>query len=215
MMDRESAGYLLGETAHLLRVNAALAIAALIALTFVGVVADLYPDFASPAGLASAVMSLVLQYEIGLALLVHYGLVDSPRGRRRFWAMLGLSLVSSIGIVLGLIILIIPGIYLLVRWSAAVPSLIAEEAGVFESLSRSAEAVEGRFWQVFGAILVVWTPLVPALLAAGLIMPKDQRLIEALISNIAINLCLIVGWHLAVAIYAGRQDNGRLAEVFA
>src|SRR5215212_8119773 len=104
MMDRESAGFLLAETAHLLRVNAALAIAALIALTIVGVVADLYPDFASPASLVSALLSLVLQYEIALALLVHYGLVDSPRGRRRLWAMLGLSLVSGIGILLGLIL---------------------------------------------------------------------------------------------------------------
>lgn len=213
-MDRESAGFLLGETAHLLRVNAALAIAALVALTVVGVAADLYPDFTRPAGLVSGLLSLVLQYEISLALLVQYGLVDSTRRRRRLWAMLGLSLVSGIGILLGLILLILPGIYLVVRWSAAVPALIGEDAGVFESLSRSAEAVEGRFWQVCGAMLVVWTPFVPALLVAVLVL-EDQRLIGALVSNIAINLCLIVGWHLAVAIYAGRQDNGRLAEVFA
>lgn len=214
MPERENAGYLLGETAHLLRVNAGLALAALGVMTVLAIVADLYPDFAGPAGLGSIIATLVLQYEISSAMLIHYGLLDARPARRRLLALLGLNFLSGIGVLLGLILLIVPGIYLLVRWSAAVPALIAEDADISESLSRSAEAVEGRFWHVFGAILVVWTPLVAGVLAAGL-APENQRLIASLVLNLPINLSLIAGWHLAVAIYAGRQNGRRLAEVFA
>jgi len=212
--ERESAGYLLGETAQLLRVNAGMALAALGAMTLIGTAPDLYPDFTSLAALASLVVTLVLQYEISSALLLHYGLLDGGGHRRRLLALLGLNLISGIGILLGLIILILPGAYLFVRWSAAVPALIAEEADISGALGRSAEAVRGRFWHVLGAMLVVWTPFVTGLLASALV-PETEVLIQSLVLNLSINLSLVTGWHLAVAIYAGRQDGGRLAEVFA
>ncbi|HYG47664.1 MAG TPA: hypothetical protein VD846_06945 [Allosphingosinicella sp.] len=213
MDDRESAGYLLGETARLLRVNAGLALAAVAALTLIGVVSDLYPAFAGPAGFASLIALLVFQYEISSRLLIHYDLVDGG-GRRRLWALLGLHIVSGLGILLGLILLVLPAAYLFVRWSAAVPALIAEETGVTESLRVSGEAVEGRFWHVFAAILVVWTPYAAGLLAWAL-APEDGSLIESLIVRLPVNLSLIAAWHLAVATYAGRQNHHRLAEVFA
>lgn len=210
---RESVGYLLGETGRLLRANLPLTLAALGSLTFLGVVSDVYPDFIRFANLVAFIVTVLLQYEISTALLVHYDLVEAS-SRRRLWALLGLSLLSGLGILLGLILLIVPGLYLLVRWSAAVPALIAEEAGVTESMTLSAQAVEGRFWQVFGAILVVWAPFVPTVLASAL-LDEAQPLVASLILNLLLNLSLIAGWHLAVAVYAGRQDARRLAEVFA
>jgi hypothetical protein len=130
------------------------------------------------------------------------------------WALLGLNIVSSLGIALGLIALIIPGVYFFVRWSAAVPALIAEDSGIQDALGFSGDAVEGRFWHVFAALLVVWTPTLVGGLASALV-EESQPLIASLILNISLTLCLVVGWHLAVAIYAGRQSHTRLAEVFA
>lgn len=214
MSERESAGYLLGETAHLLRVNVGIALAAVIVTTAVGVATDLYPDYAGVASLVSLVVNLVLQYETTSALLVHYELIDGRPRRRRLWALLGLNIISGMGIMVGLIAFIIPGTYLFVRWSAAVPALIAEEADITDSLRLSAEAVEERFWHVFASILVVWMPFVVGASASALV-PEDQRLIGSLLLNLSLNLSLIAGWHLAVAVYAGRQDRSRLAEVFA
>jgi hypothetical protein len=212
--ERESAGYLLGETVHLLRVKVGNAVAALGIMTVLGVTSDLSPEFAGLAGLASIVVNLVLQYTISSALLLHCDLLGLGPRRRRLWALLGLNLLSGIGILLGLVVLIIPGVYLFVRWSAAIPALIAEEAGITESLGLSAEAVEGRFWHVFAAIALVWTPGVAGVLASAL-LAESEALIASLVLNLSINLCLIAGWHLAVAIYAGRQDGRRLADVFA
>jgi hypothetical protein len=214
MAERESAGYLLGETAHLLRVNPVMALAAVAVLTLLGAAADLGSDLAIVASLGSMVAALVFHYEISSSLLLHYDLIDAGGRRRRLLALLGLNLISGLAILLGLIVLIVPGAYLFVRWSAAVPALIAEEAAITESLGRSAEAVEGRFWHVFTAILVVWMPFAAGGLASG-VVPGDQPLVSSVLLNLSINLSLVAGWHLAVAVYAGRQDGTRLAEVFA
>jgi hypothetical protein len=212
--EQESAGFLLGETSNLMRSNAVLAAAAVGLLTLGGIAADLYPDFTGLATLASGVASLFLQYEICLTLLVHYDLVDDRDRRRRIWALLGLNLLSGIAIVLGLVLLIVPGVYLLVRWSAALPAMIAEDSGITESLGLSAEVVDGRFWHVFASILVVWLPgLLGA--AASELLPEDLALVRSMVLNLSINLALVAGWHLAVAIYAGRRHERRLAEVFA
>lgn len=211
--EREDAGYLLGETARLLRMNVGLALLALGVMTLLSVAADLYPDFVGLSLLGSIIVTLVLQYEISSAILIHYDLIDGRTGRLA--ALLGLNFLSGIAILFGLIVLIVPGAYLFVRWSAAAPALIAEDAGILESLSRSAEAVEGRFRHVFAAILVVWTPSLAAGFAAVLVVPEEELLIASLALNLPLNLSLIAGWHLAVAIYAGRQDDRNLAEVFA
>jgi hypothetical protein len=212
--EREDAGYLLGETARLLRMNVGLALLALGVMTLLSVAADLYPDFVGLSLLGSIIVTLVLQYEISSAILIHYDLIDGRTGRQ-LAALLGLNFLSGIAILFGLIVLIVPGAYLFVRWSAAAPALIAEDAGILESLSRSAEAVEGRFRHVFAAILVVWTPSLAAGFAAVLVVPEEELLIASLALNLPLNLSLIAGWHLAVAIYAGRQDGRNLAEVFA
>lgn len=214
MPERESAGYLLGETSNLMRVNAGLALAALGVMTLLGVLADLNPDFAGPGSFASLVANLVLQYETTSVLLLHYDLLDGGPRRRRLLALLGLSLLSGIAILVGLILLILPGLYLLVRWSAAVPALIAQDSDIPDSLKLSAEAVQGRFWHVFAAMAVVWTPGLVGL-SASILVPEDELLVSSLILNLSVNLCLVAGWHLAVAVYAGRQDGRRLADIFA
>lgn len=214
MPERESAGYLLGESANLMRLNAALALAALAVMTALGVASDLYPDFGPLAGFGSLAASLVLQYETTSALLVHYDLLDGGPRRRRLWALLGLNLLTGIAILFGLLLLILPGLYLLVRWSAAVPALIARDSDISASLGLSAEVVEGRFWHVFAAMLVVWTPAVAGLFAS-ILLPEGEFLVSSLILNLSINLSLIAGWHLAVAVYAGRQDGRSLADIFA
>ncbi|HEX8238497.1 MAG TPA: hypothetical protein VF574_02030 [Allosphingosinicella sp.] len=197
-----------------MRVNLGLSLLALVVMTAIGVAADLYPDFIALANIASIIANLILQYEISAALLSHYDLLDPHASGRRLGALLGLNLLSGIGIVFGLILLIVPGIYLIVRWSAAVPALISEGADVTQSLTRSSEAVEGRFWHVFAAIALLWTLPIVAVLASALV-PEDQILIASLTLNLPVSLALITGWHLAVAVYAGREGHRGLAEVFA
>jgi hypothetical protein len=99
---------------------------------------------------------------------VIYGVVQLLRGRtfsiadsiqvalRRLLPMVGVAICTTVAMVLGLLVLIIPGIILGCMYYVSMPACIAEQTGVFESMSRSSFLTEGRRWQVFGASLLYW-----------------------------------------------------------
>lgn len=64
-------------------------------------------------------------------------------------------LLYTLGVLLGFIALILPGIYLSVRWYVAAQSVVAEERSPIEALRRSGELVEGGWWRVFGLSIVI------------------------------------------------------------
>jgi hypothetical protein len=66
------------------------------------------------------------------------------------------GIVAGIGIVIGFVLIIIPGLILITIWSVAAPVVVLEHPGVFAALKRSREPVRGSGWQVFGVILVLY-----------------------------------------------------------
>ena len=74
---------------------------------------------------------------------------------QRAFGAIGLSLLWAIGVGIGFILLIVPGIILLMMWSVAVPALVVEREGVFAAFSRSAELTKGARWKIFGLSLVL------------------------------------------------------------
>ncbi|HRW37150.1 MAG TPA: hypothetical protein P5254_05595, partial [Aquihabitans sp.] len=75
-------------------------------------------------------------------------------GMRRLPALIGLTLLTTLGMVVGLIACIIPGVILYVMWSLAVPALLVEGGGVGASMRRSQRLVEGSFWRVLGVLVL-------------------------------------------------------------
>ena len=71
-------------------------------------------------------------------------------------SLLAVSLITGILIVVGLIALIIPGIILAIMFSLVVPTIIIENAGALESLSRSRRLVSGRWLKTFGLLLLLY-----------------------------------------------------------
>jgi hypothetical protein len=70
------------------------------------------------------------------------------------WKIIPLNILLAIMLVLGFVLLLIPGLYLLVPLSIAVPVLMIEERGVFDSINRSFFLVKKRWWRGFGTIVV-------------------------------------------------------------
>jgi len=64
------------------------------------------------------------------------------------------GILAGLGIAVGLILLIVPGLILLTWWCLLVPAIVLEEKHVGESFSRSRELVRGHAWTVFGVIIV-------------------------------------------------------------
>jgi hypothetical protein len=64
------------------------------------------------------------------------------------------GLLAGIAIGLGLLLLIVPGLYLLTIWLVIIPAIVLEGCGVSESFGRSQELVRGYGWSVFGVIVL-------------------------------------------------------------
>jgi hypothetical protein len=76
------------------------------------------------------------------------------KARPYIWRLLGAGLLAGLGIVVGLILLIIPGLILLTWWSLIIPVIVLEGVAVMDSFSRSRELVRGNGWNVFGVIII-------------------------------------------------------------
>jgi hypothetical protein len=68
--------------------------------------------------------------------------------------LLGAGVLAAIGIGIGMILLVVPGLILLTIWAVIAPVIVIERRGAIESFGRSRELVRGNGWPVFGAVIV-------------------------------------------------------------
>ncbi|WP_291842059.1 hypothetical protein [Maricaulis sp.] len=71
-----------------------------------------------------------------------------------FLPILLLGIVAAIAIMLGFLLLIVPGLYILALLYVYVPAIVFEKAG-FSALGRSEELTKGYRWSIVGIILVI------------------------------------------------------------
>jgi hypothetical protein len=64
------------------------------------------------------------------------------------------QIVAGIGIGVGLLAFIIPGVYLLIRWAVVAQAAALEHTDWMGALRRSGELVRGNFVHVFGVVIV-------------------------------------------------------------
>jgi len=76
------------------------------------------------------------------------------------------GILAGIGIAIGFVLLIVPGLILLTWWCLIVPVIALEGKGVGESFGRSRELVRGHAWTVFGIIIIT---VLASAIASGVI----------------------------------------------
>jgi hypothetical protein len=69
--------------------------------------------------------------------------------------LIAAGFLAGIGIMLGFIALIVPGLILITIWAVIAPVIVVERKGVVEAFGRSRDLVRGNGWRVFGVILTV------------------------------------------------------------
>jgi len=84
-------------------------------------------------------------------------------------AVAGASILAGIAITIGLILLIVPGLYLITIWAVIVPVIVLERSGALASFGRSYQLVKGRGWHVFGTLVLMYIILLAVSLVLGLI----------------------------------------------
>lgn len=77
-------------------------------------------------------------------------------GVKLFLPLLGVGIVIGLGTMLGMILLIVPGIILAVMWSVATGAVVVEGRGVMESLQRSRDLTRGHRWPIFGLAVILF-----------------------------------------------------------
>jgi len=73
---------------------------------------------------------------------------------RRLGGLIGVAFIGFFVLVLAFLALIVPGIWLAVAYSVAVPALLLERVGPVAALRRSFRLVRGRWWPTAGALIV-------------------------------------------------------------
>jgi hypothetical protein len=106
------------------------------------------------------VVLLVVLSQLGNAIILHAAFQDMRRrpvrlveslkvGLSRFLPVIGIAFVQGFLIVLGMILLIVPGLILYTMWFVGLPACVVERLGPWTSLCRSRELTKGFRWNVF------------------------------------------------------------------
>ena len=196
---RIDVGGVISETFETYRQNAGVLIAsAVVVFVVVGLVSGLLSD---AGGLLLSLLALVIRMA-GSALYTGFvvKLVEDVRdGRRDFSVgdlfsaaapaigpLVLMSILWGLGVAVGFLLLIIPGLFLITIWSMTAPSIVIERVGVMESFGRSRELVRGNGWSVFGTLVVVWliTIVIAAVISAiGAVLGTGGFVIGVIISS--------------------------------
>ena len=70
------------------------------------------------------------------------------------------SILAGIGIWIGFVLIVVPGLILLTFWSLIVPEIVVGGAGPLEAFGRSWRTVRGYAWNVFGTLILVYLILI-------------------------------------------------------
>jgi Co/Zn/Cd efflux system component len=175
-------------------------------------------------GLIGLVVSLVGYFWLQGTLVeavrdVRDGRADVPlaelfsRTRPRLPALIAAGLIASIAIGIGLLLFIVPGLFLLTHWFLIAPVIVLEGKSAGESFGRSWELVRGQAWQAFGLILstivlVILAAIVIGIVAALVLAPLPDVLgdwISSLVLNTLIAPFVALAWTLGYYHLAERK----------
>lgn len=176
----------------------------LIVLTVVGLAAfDTVLELAIGPSIQSVgnVVSIAAAYLLYRKILVDEGMIEVEG---RFGRYFGASLLSGLGMVVGFIFLIVPGLYLAARWSVAGPLAITRDLKAGAALRASWELTRHSV----GTLMLIYLVLVLAFLSAifavafgtALAFGTEDGLAATVLPGLVADAGFVLGCVLTVAI---------------
>jgi hypothetical protein len=165
-----------------------------------GVEVQTIPQYSAVDGIAMF-LGFILTYVLVGALV--YGTVQHLNGRKagigeilgrglsRVVPVVVIAILFTIAITIGLALLVIPGVFLVVVWSVAIPASVVERPGILGAFSRSWNLTKGYRWPVLGILLVLLVILIGLGLltasAAGMVFFSTENLTVFVVVNYVIS----------------------------
>ncbi len=174
---------------HLLSISfivyAAVAVINLIlvaALTWFGAILGAIISFVALFWVQGALVKAVDDVRDGRADL---GLSETfQRVRPQLGSIIVAGILAGLGILLGLILLIVPGLVLLTWWILIIPVIVLENRRAGESFSRSRELVRGYGWSVFGVIVLTILLIIAFYIVLSLVLLPVADWLRSFIQNV-------------------------------
>jgi hypothetical protein len=101
------------------------------------------------------------------------------------------GLLAGLGIALGFMLLIVPGLILLTIWAVIGPVIVLERTSALESFGRSRALVRGHGWTVFAIVLIT-----------GLLSSIASSILQTAFSFLPRFLEILIGGTIAQAVVA-------------
>jgi len=207
-----TAGRIIDKTLGVLELNAIPAALFVVALTALSVpvtwwgVGSMQPMKLLGGQLLVAAAGVVCAYFLLIAVLRRTGLYARTDGDS-FLPYIGLSVLAMLGVTAGLIVIILPGLFIMARWSIAQPLLVGGGRGVMAALGESWEKTKDREFQILGAWLaLILLPVIVLIGARSLF--GQEALAGIIISQLASSTMsvVILAWNVAIyGLIVGRE----------
>lgn len=141
--------------------------------------------------------------------------------------LIGVMILFFLGVGLGTVLFIVPGIILAVMWIVALPAAVADTSNPVKALGRSRALTKGNRWRIFGLVLLFWliAGVVEAIVVGGAsalgAFPTRlgvglPGLVVVYLVSFAFSLCMSVG---GAALYVQLRElkggGESVAQVFA
>jgi uncharacterized membrane protein len=146
----------------------------------------------------------------------------------RLLPLIGASILFTLAIILGSMLLIVPGIMVAVAWAVVIPVTVEEQLSVGAAFRRAADLTRGARWKVFGLFLLMAVILWLLALAAGLFqifavglpraggMPPSFIIFNAVTTTISVTFwaTMVTGLYVELRDWKDGPAGQRLNEIF-
>ena len=158
-------------------------------LGWIGAIASAFVTLAGVFWLQGALVVAIEDLRDGRADLSIGETLSRVRPRMNTLGVVGI--LAALGITIGLILLIVPGLVLATWWLLVVPVVMLEGRSVMEAFGRSRELVRGNGWNVFGLIVLTFLILIATGIVIGIVLtivlaPLDES-IQTYVSDVLSN----------------------------
>lgn len=76
-------------------------------------------------------------------------------GLRNFLPLIGIGIIYGLGVILGCILLIVPGLIVATVWLVAAPAAVVERTTITSAFTRSRDLTRGSRWRIFALMVLM------------------------------------------------------------